>query len=507
LAHFIRAITIKGKTKYMTNKHTLKFSVMLNALRQFLSLIFPLITVPYVSQHLGAEAYGTYNFSASIVAYISYIAAMGISTYAIREGSLVRDSSDKFNKLCSQLFSINVTSTILSLAIMILLMCTQEKLFSYRIYILILSIGIIFTTIGMEWINQIFEDYLFLTVRYIVLQIISIILLFVFVHSSKDILYYCIITVISSAGAGLLNIFHIKKFANIKFTKHMNFLLHIKPMIVFFISSLATVIYVNSDITMIGIMLTNSDVGIYAFASKIYNMIKTMIYTIVSTSVPRITHLYLSDHDEYILYINKIYVILSIILVPISIGMICLSRDIIFILGHEGYLNGTLALAILCAAIPFAIFSSFYYCLILIIRSKENIMLISTSVAAIANIVLNIFLIPYYGIVGAAITTLIAEIINYLFGVLNAYKYDDSVLLFDRKPLFISIIYSLFIIILSIFVHNLVNGMSTILCVERVILIILVSILLYVFVLLKVNNDSIKKILNSVLKTNWKPHI
>ncbi|OYS56345.1 hypothetical protein CBF92_00770, partial [Limosilactobacillus reuteri] len=68
----------------MRNK-SLKVNAFLNSLRSLLSIIFPLITFPYVSRVLSVSGIGKYNFSNSIVSYFTLIAALGISTYAIRE--------------------------------------------------------------------------------------------------------------------------------------------------------------------------------------------------------------------------------------------------------------------------------------------------------------------------------------------------------------------------------------------------------------------------------------
>ena len=190
-------------------KTSIKTNVALNMVKQGLSLLFPLITVPYVSQHLGVQGYGEYNYAASIVSYLSYFAAMGISTYAVREGALLRNDRQAEEKLCSQLFTINIITTCIAMGIISFYCFYGIKTTAEKEYIFILSLSIVFTTIGVEWINQIYEDFAFLTIRYIVIQLLSIILLFMFVKTTADVAQYCLVTVIASAGAGVLNIFHI----------------------------------------------------------------------------------------------------------------------------------------------------------------------------------------------------------------------------------------------------------------------------------------------------------
>lgn len=67
--------------------NSIKINALLNGLKNLSSLLFPLITFPYVSRVLSVKGIGKYNFSNSIISYFLLIAGLGISTYAIREGA------------------------------------------------------------------------------------------------------------------------------------------------------------------------------------------------------------------------------------------------------------------------------------------------------------------------------------------------------------------------------------------------------------------------------------
>ena len=80
-------------------KKSMKENAILNALRTLAGIVFPLITYPYISRVLGADNLGKINFANSIVSYFSLLAALGISSYAIREGGAIRDDKNKFKKI------------------------------------------------------------------------------------------------------------------------------------------------------------------------------------------------------------------------------------------------------------------------------------------------------------------------------------------------------------------------------------------------------------------------
>lgn len=482
------------------SKKSLTINIILNGIRQVLTILFPLITVPYVSRHLGAEAYGIYNYSLSIVAYFSYIAAMGISTYAIREGALIKSSQDELNKLSSKLFSINMLFTAISFVLLFILLFIEDSLSSYSVYIIILSMSTLFTTLGVEWINQIFEDYLYITVRYIVFQIITIIALFVFVKTPEDIVSYCWVSVLSTIGANVLNMFHVRKYVNIRFTFDMDLKKHIKPLLVFFATSLAGLLYVNSDITMVGAILGDTSVGIYSFVSKIYIMIKTLVAVIISTCVPRITYLVRNDEVAYGEYMKKIYTLLALILVPIMIGTIVLSKELIYLLGGQEFMSGINVLYVLPIAIPFAIFGAYYSSFVLIVRNKEKITLIATIVAATVNMVLNFVLLPKYGIIGAAITTVIAELITYIFSAYHAKPFLKGKVKLDKVPLIYSALGSCYSIVGYIIVDNLITLENDMTCILRMGIVFIFTVLSYVILLFFSKNKSIQSLLNMILR-------
>lgn len=165
---------------------SLKINTVLNVIKQLCSVLFPLITIPYVTRILQATNYGKVNFGSSIVSYFTLIAAFGITNYSIREGGQIRNDKEKFAKFANEIFTINLLSTCIAYSGLILVLFISPKIRSYSILILIQSITIILSTLGANWINTIFEDYLFITLRYIVMQVVSLVLLFLFVHTPDD---------------------------------------------------------------------------------------------------------------------------------------------------------------------------------------------------------------------------------------------------------------------------------------------------------------------------------
>ena len=230
------------------SEKSIKVNSILNVIKTISSIIFPLITFPYISRVLQPENVGKVNFGASFVSYFSLIASLGITTYAIRECSAVRGDKKKLGEKASQIFSINVCTTIVAYVLLGLSLIFFRKLDSYRTLIIIQSTAILFTTWGADWLNSAMEDFKFITIRSIGFQFISLILMFILVHQPEDYFKYAAITVLSSCGANITNILYRRKYCTVRFTKDMHWHEHFKPILLLFVMILAQTIFNSADV-------------------------------------------------------------------------------------------------------------------------------------------------------------------------------------------------------------------------------------------------------------------
>jgi O-antigen/teichoic acid export membrane protein len=261
----------------------------LNVIKQISTLAFSLVTFPYVSRVIGSANYGKYSFAASIVEYLLLIAGAGSGTYAIREGARYRDNKSREEKFCSEIFSLNIITTIIAYAILAILFIFWGKLKSYADVLTVLSIRIVATTIGVEWIFSIYEDYLNITIRQIITQLVGLVLTLVLVRNETDYVLYAVATVVAMSGANVVNLFISRRYVNLHFTLQIS-KKHFKPVVYILFYSAMMTIYASSDITMMGILSTDRNVGIYSVASKIYGMAKNVFIAAMVPLIPRISY-------------------------------------------------------------------------------------------------------------------------------------------------------------------------------------------------------------------------
>lgn len=470
-------------------KKSLGINAILNCIKSSLSVIFPLIIYPYIYRILQSENIGKVNFSSSIVSYFSLIAMLGVSQYAVREGAKIRNDLTKIQTFANEVFSINVISTIGSYILLIVSTVVIPKLNDYSLLIAITSISIVFSTLGVEWINVIYEDYLYITVRSIFIHIISIVMILLFVKDASDIYRYAFLSIIGTIVTGLSNWFYCRKYLKLKFVIKTNFKQHFKPIIILFANAVATNIYVNSDITMVGWFVGDYNVGIYSLSVRIYSVVKNILASLYTVTVPRIS-LYVGQNE--ISKVKKIYTKLvssiTLLLLPASVGMICIAPEIITIMGGDEYAESVVSLQILGVSLIGAIFGGLLtYCLNIPLR-REKINFNATILSALINIGLNFIFISIYKQNGAAITTVISEFSVAGYCLFKARSIISIYFSFQtyKKNLVHAVMGAILVVISSIIVHKIIDT-----SVISLFLIILISSIAYLLLLIVLRNEMV----------------
>lgn len=408
---------------------SVKVNASLSAIKQCLSIVLPLITTPYITRTIGVENYGKINFGNSVISYFTLVADFGISTYAVLEGSKLRKTENELNQFSNEVFSVNIITTLFAYLLLVLTTVLIPQVRGYGVLLLIQALPIIFTALGTDWFNTISEDFLYTTVRYIIIQCLSLVMLLVFVKGEKDYLLYALIVSGSSICGKIINLLYIRrKYIKIKFTYKMKFYKHLRPMIVLFANSLAISIYVNADLTMLTIFKGNVATGIYSISVKIYTIIKQVLAAVISVLVPRISF-YIGEQmmEEYARLLTKAVHALFLMILPATIGVFVFAESIVYIIGGRDYVLGAGSLRILSLAIFAGLLSSLIISTVLLPNKEEKYVLKTTFFAAIFNVFANLILIPLYSYLGAASTTLLAEFIVLVL------SYKKSVDIFKLK--------------------------------------------------------------------------
>ena len=414
-------------------ENSIKKNSIFNILTRILGMVFPIITFPYASRILLPDGLGKINFANSIIDLFVLLAGLGIGSYATREAAKVRDERNTLSKFVTEVVIINFFSTLAAFAILGLALAFSEKLQDYKTLLMIASSRILLATFGVDWLFAAQEEFRYITRRTFFFQIISLIFLFVFVRSPKDINKYMVFTVLSAAGANVCNFFYARKFYDFSFSKNLQIKKHFKPIFILFASALAASTYMILDKTMIGIMRTDAEVGYYAAASKIGRMFILVLAAITGVSLPRLSYYMENDKEKYKSLLNNTANILQALSMPIAVGLALLARPVIILFCGKNYEPAITCMQILSATVFVTTFSTVITDLVFVARRKNAYVLYPVVFGSCVNFLLNLFLIPRYGINGAAIASITSEILMLAVKIFLAYKTLGGTLYFFSK--------------------------------------------------------------------------
>ena len=396
----------------MVKYKSVKFNFIMNFILTLSNFIFPLITFPYVSRILQASGLGKVGFATSIIAYFSMIAMMGIPTYGIKACAKIRDDSYKLTKTVYELLILNTIFLAFSLTLLLLSVIFINKFYIDKELYIILAFSMLFNVLGIEWLYKALEQYSYITIRSIFFKIASLILLFVFVKESNDILPYAMLTVLASVGAGILNFYNLRKIITLyKITfKQLEITKHIKPSFTFFLLTISITIYVNLDSIMLGFMTSDDNVGYYSAAVKIKQILVTLVTSLGAVMLPRLAFYYEQKRfDEFKDLVKNALGFILIVSLPLTIYFTLYAKDAILLLSGESFLASVEPMQIIMPTVFLIALSNLMGWQILVPMDREKQIVFSTIIGAIVGGIINIFAIPYLGVNGAAIANLCAE--------------------------------------------------------------------------------------------------
>lgn len=397
-----------GETKKLKS---VKFNFVMNLIRVLMTIAFPLITYPYATRVLHKGGLGKANFVASIVSYFQLIASFGVNNYAITEGAKIRDDKEKLNKFASEMFFINLVSMALAYLLFAVTLFLP-KFDGYRLLLIISSTSILFTTMGMEWLFELLEEYQYITIRSVIVQLLSLGILFFLVRDEGDVLWYVVLVVVSTTGYGIFSFFQSSRYVQFFRQKIVlkDVCSHLKPMFYMFGVSIASVIYLNSDITMLGFMKGDEEVGVYTLSSKMNQIICMLIKSLSTVIMPRLSY-YIENgkKEEFKGLLQNAFRFMLLLIVPCMVGMLIVAPEVLYVVAGEEFVVGTTASRILTINLFFSPINGFIAYQIFMPNKKQNIIFWATLGGAISNLIMNFAFIPFLSYDGAAIATVLAE--------------------------------------------------------------------------------------------------
>lgn len=377
---------------------------------QIVASVFAFIWTILITRYLGPSEYGIYGSTVSFAGLFIIIADLGISSYIIRA---ISTDFDKEEYYLRNAFTLAIFLSILYFVVVLIFLL----LFGWNNYMVFICLLFTFENIIGKFSNifyisfQVHEELKYTAIASMITTISSFILILIVIFGSFKLIGVACAFIVANLFALCYNfIISYKYFVRPKFEFNPIFykilLLGGLP---FAIAGIFYTVYYSIDIIMITQFVGTYDAGLYNAAYKLITVL-TLFYTIYITVVyPVMTKLFKNDTDLLNVSFLKSMKYLLLITVPISIFTCFYSKDIINIYGSEFIAAGDV-LCILIWTVCF-LFVNGASGLVLNASHKEVAVTKILGIAAVFNVVLNLFLIPRYSLYGAAVATVLSEIL------------------------------------------------------------------------------------------------
>lgn len=405
---------------------SIKGNIVLNGINTITGILFPVVTFPYAARVLLPEGIGAINFLNSIIGYIILMTTLGIPLYAVKEVAKYRDNKIERDKITVEILILSTALCILGYIAVWLLAKYVPQIHKQAPLFYILSLTILFTSIGVNWFYQGIEDFKFITIRAIIIRTLAASALFIFVKNSSDLLIYGMIVVGSTVGNNFINFVHLRKHIDIKpiRIRELEIGRHIRPTLSIFVLNLIISLYIQLNSIMLGFISGDEAVGFYTAGNKISHIGLTLIASLGTVLLPRCSNLLQrGDMEGFATVIGKSLNVTLLLSLPMTIGLMLLADPVTILFCGNDFDGAIPVLYITAPVIIFISLTNLMGIQILYPKNKITIVIWSVTGGAIANILLNILLIPHYGAFGAGISTFIAELTVLLLQIIFGYHY------------------------------------------------------------------------------------
>ena len=464
-------------------------NLIYNIIYQVLLYIIPFILTPYLSRTLGVTQIGEYSYTYSIVYYFMLFTLLGINNYGVRRISKTKHEKGALGETFSSIYGLQLILGIVSL--FIYNMVSILFLNAHYTMLLIHNLFLISTIVDINWFFFGIEKFNITVTRNAVIKILSTLLIFMLVKGPDSILTYTMIM----AGSTLLSQLYLAAILH----KYIDFRplnifksikLHFIKCLVLFIPVIAYSVYRVMDKTMIGGIVSTTELGYYENAEKIINIPIGILTAIGTVMLPFMSkqaekdQSTMSNEKNDVLY--RMFQVCFMIMLPMASILFVIAKDFTSIYFGPGFEKSGDILMLLSSTIIFATVANVIRTNYLIPNEKDRIYVSSTIVGAVVNLILNLVFIKSLGAIGACIGTIAAEasvMIYQIIATRNSINYKKVFLL-----IFILIIKCITIAL----VCTALVGFFKIQGVFKIILISILFVILYIIINIRILKKYLK---------------
>lgn len=402
------------------------------SIAEFILRFVSFLVVVYLARILGPENFGKIGWARGILTFFMLIPNLGLVTLGVRE---VARNKDDINIYAGNIIALRLVLAFLSFGLLLIFVSLIHEPIQIKYLIIFYGFTLFSYALLGEWLFQGIERMEFIGISKISMMFFYAASIFILVKNPGQLLSIPCLWFLGNfiSVVFLLCIFN-KKFGKISLKFNFSFWKNLlKRALPMGAASMMIPIYYNFDIVMLGFIKGEKVVGWYSAGYRIILFIWTFIPIFVNVIFPSMSRYYKESPEKLQVLIISSTRLLSVIAFPLGVGGAILARPIMGSLYGEEFSGGVVAFQILIWSVVIICIRCIYEHSFLACN-KEKRYLFGVIWGALTNIVLNLILIPRFSLKGAAVATVIGNLVlsGYLFYYLRIVKRMEIVKLLLR---------------------------------------------------------------------------
>lgn len=437
-----------------TRNPDVKRNFVYNGILTLSNYIFPLIVYPYVSRVLGVSNIGICNFVDSIVHWFILFSMMGMTILGNREMAAIGDDRIRRSKAFSELMALNLVTTMIAALGLLMAIFTVPKLFAYRSLLYVGVLKLFANFLCIDWYFRGTEDFRYITGRTIFVKILYVGAVFLFVKKAGDYPLYYLLTVLMLVANAVINLFYARRSVSLV-RKGLEPGRYLKPFLMLGMYMLLTALYVTLNVTWLGFVTNDEQVGYYTTASKLYSIVIAFFSAFTGVMLPRMSSLVSENRiDDFRSMIDRTFDLLFMFAVPLVVYASLCAPEIVRIFAGAGYEGAYVPARIMMPLILVVGLEQVYVIQILMPNKRDRSIFVNSCVGATVGVLLNVLLVSRFQAVGSAIVWITSEAA--VLVVASWFANRDDGIGFPWEKLFREVLAYLPLAILSIVLYKLI---------------------------------------------------
>jgi len=404
---------------------------------RFVMLIVTLVTIKLLANYLGASGVGDYNTITTYINFFIVIADLGLFSVTVREISKKPESEQK---IINNVFAIRLISALLAVLTAIFIVFLTKYSLDIK-YGVIIASGFLFFNLLASVYDSSLQYRLkmqFSALAELISKIVSIIALILVIFFSGNFLWVMSTVAVFGVSIFIFKWLFAKRY--VRFSPEMDS--KVGPWIFQMAWPLGIVFIINNlffkiDTLILYAFKGATVTGVYTVAYKVLE-VTAFIGSYFSSALKPVISQNIKNNSKYVgKVVEKGINIMVFAATPIVISALVFSKDIILLISNAEFVSGAPALIVLSFTLPLIFLVVLFLEVLIANDSRKTLVTISISIL-LFNVLLNLYMIPRYSLMGAAWTTLVSEILLVIIYYIYANKVARISL--NLKPAMLSVL-------------------------------------------------------------------